>query len=58
MDDVQWVIDELKRDKKIANATHNIAAWRISTTNTKGAAVLVCFGGKTVCKRGVGRESR
>jgi putative IMPACT (imprinted ancient) family translation regulator len=41
MDDVSWVIEELKRDKKIANATHNIAAWRISTTNVKGSNVLV-----------------
>ena len=40
LEDMYWVIDELKQDKKIAMATHNIAAWRIQTTTEKGTVVL------------------
>ena len=35
--DVQLVMDELRRDKKVASATHNISAWRI--TNSDGSLV-------------------
>jgi hypothetical protein len=33
IEDVDRLLDQLKRDKRIARATHNIAAWRIKTAS-------------------------